>query len=140
MCHFKFHTLVPTSSSCVLLFKMLSQAVAEVECAADGNNLDLATSLMDNLDWFKLSRNERRLLKDIYDQNSGSGTAASSGSGLPSVHSSQTRAQREFEDRRAGVPVAQPVRRNRGDMQVSVSDNNSRVQLAVAVRLQSTKL
>ena len=63
------------------------------------------------------------MLKDICDQNSGSVTAASSGSGPPSAHSSQTRAQREFEDRRAGLPVAQPVGRNRGDMQVSVSDS-----------------
>ena len=108
-----------TSSSCVPVCSMLSPAVAEVKSAADGNNLDLAKSLMEKLDWFKLSRDERQLLKEICDQNSGSVTAASSGSGPPSAHSSQTRAQRDFEDRRAGLPVAQPVGRHRGDMQVS---------------------
>ena len=53
--------VVSLSSVCTL------QLLQKLKRAADANNLELAKSLMEKLDWFKLSRDERRLLKGVCD-------------------------------------------------------------------------
>ena len=66
----------------------ISEAVAQVKTAADANDHQLANSLMKNLNWMTLSRDERRILNDIVMDAE-----------------AHARAAREFQERRAGNAI-----------------------------------